>query len=172
MTPALMICDRQNCPLQAVANVKLTREEGVVMVWSGLRGAIGLLMAVLLDQETSITDLEGSQVLFHISGFATLTLLINGTFAPVVLRKLGMMVTVEEKEKMLDEVRNAVVQRSKSQMQEVMNEAPAPESVIQGVDKGGARDMAEEDGAFVDGGTWEERSRSWLESWVFGFRER
>ena len=36
------------------------------------------------------------QVLFHISGFATMTLLINGTFAPLVLQSLGMMATVEE----------------------------------------------------------------------------
>lgn len=115
------------CPMQAVASVKLTWKEGLVMVWSGLRGAIGLLMAVLLDQETSINELQGSQVLFHISGFATMTLLINGTFAPLVLQSLGMMATVEEKEKMLGEVWNAVAQRSKTQMQEVMNEESSKE---------------------------------------------
>ncbi|CAE7909002.1 ycf4 [Symbiodinium microadriaticum] len=100
------------------------------MVWSGLRGAIGLLMAVLLDQETSINELQGSQVLFHISGFATMTLLINGTFAPLVLQSLGMMATVEEKEKMLGEVWNAVAQRSKTQMQEARNVRRVPASGI------------------------------------------
>ena len=36
------------------------------------------------------------QVLFHIGSFATMTLLINGTLAPLVLQKLGMMATDEE----------------------------------------------------------------------------
>ncbi|CAJ1424511.1 unnamed protein product [Effrenium voratum] len=114
-------------PMQAVSPVKLSWQEGVVMVWSGLRGAVGLLMAVLLDQETSIDEQSGSRVLFHISGFAAMTLLINGTTTPHVLKAVGLMAQEEEKQKMLDEVWNAVSQRCKVQMKEVMDDESSKE---------------------------------------------
>ncbi|KAJ8298747.1 hypothetical protein KUTeg_022807 [Tegillarca granosa] len=76
-------------------------KEGTVMTWGGLRGAVGLALALQvahhdeIDQETvGIRSDEGTEygykVLIHVSGVVFLTLLINATTVLGLLRLLGM----------------------------------------------------------------------------------
>ncbi|XP_078670954.1 sperm-specific sodium:proton exchanger-like isoform X2 [Branchiostoma floridae x Branchiostoma belcheri] len=70
---------------------------GVVTAWSGLRGAVGLAMALLVMQQEFQTGSSvdwkinvANKVLIHIAGIVFLTLLINATTIKVLLKLLGM----------------------------------------------------------------------------------
>ncbi|KAJ8023281.1 Sodium/hydrogen exchanger 10 [Holothuria leucospilota] len=69
----------------------LTWRNAVVLTWGGLRGAVGLAMALLVVQ-TKELDFKtiGSKVLFHTSGIVALTLLVNATTIKSLLSVLGM----------------------------------------------------------------------------------
>lgn len=82
----------------------LTFKQGIVLGYSGLRGAVSLILAltVYLDHEIdrSIRDI----VIFHTAGVALLTLLINGTTIGVLVRCLGLMRMPKVKTKLLKNV--------------------------------------------------------------------
>merc|ERR1712060_901199 len=60
------------------------------MTFSGLRGAVGLILAIIVDETPEISGKAGTCFLFHIGGVAMLTISINASLAPVLLRKLGL----------------------------------------------------------------------------------
>lgn len=67
------------------------------MAWGGLRGAVGIALAVALDKEVQHETLRldprrrfTTQLFFIVGGVAFLTLLINGTLAGPILKKLGL----------------------------------------------------------------------------------
>lgn len=65
----------------------VSRSEIIVLVWGGLRGALGLTLALMVAVDEDLLDEEkyplGKRLrqltIFYMSGMATLTLLINGT---------------------------------------------------------------------------------------------
>lgn len=79
----------------------LSWKEGVVMVWSGLRGAVGLALAIIVDLEPGIDKRKGSLIMFHVGGMAALTMLINATCSASLLRALNLMKVPHMKERML-----------------------------------------------------------------------
>jgi sodium/hydrogen exchanger 10/11 len=89
-------------PLLKVLNTdKLSVKSGdaAVMTWGGLRGAVGLALAIEVghdramnaDGEPQITTAQSQKVLFFVSGIAFLTTIINATTAPALVRKLGIL---------------------------------------------------------------------------------
>ncbi|KAK3283476.1 hypothetical protein CYMTET_8826 [Cymbomonas tetramitiformis] len=90
----------------------LNWKEAAVMTWGGLRGAVGLALAIMVyntdevDEhgEQYISDSVKKYVLFHVSGIALWTLLINGTTCSLLIRKLGMLDTSYAQQKMLANV--------------------------------------------------------------------
>lgn len=60
------------------------------MVWSGLRGAVSLAMAIVVDIHPSISEQMGSRVMFHVGGIAALTFLVQSTTAAKVVEFLGV----------------------------------------------------------------------------------
>jgi len=99
---------------------RLSPQEGVVMVWSGMRGAVGLLMAVLADRDKYISTETGTRIMFHMGGMAALMLVINGPLAPVVLRWCGLMDSTA-KEAVLEDIQNRVAVRTRSKLQEELH---------------------------------------------------
>eukprot|EP00931_Biecheleriopsis_adriatica_P012255 TRINITY_DN113379_c0_g1_i1.p1 TRINITY_DN113379_c0_g1~~TRINITY_DN113379_c0_g1_i1.p1 ORF type:complete len:686 (+),score=110.32 TRINITY_DN113379_c0_g1_i1:381-2438(+) len=71
-----------------------TWQEALVVWWGGLRGAVGLALAIACDLEFRNTAVRGhpfgSRVIFHVSGIAVLTLLVNGSTCGPLCRKLGL----------------------------------------------------------------------------------
>jgi len=75
-----------------------TRNDGIVLWASGLRGAIGLALGLMTAETTFDTrpvdsprdERARSAVLFHVCGITILTLLINGVFIRNLLNYLGM----------------------------------------------------------------------------------
>merc|ERR1740138_1086569 len=77
-------------------------KDATILTWGGLRGAVGLALALDVDiqfahksaRENNERDFElGSHVLFHVSGVAMLTLLVNGLTVGPLLKILGMTKT-------------------------------------------------------------------------------
>ncbi len=77
-------------PLLQRIGLGLTKEKTAVLIWGGLRGAVALAMALTLAQDKRIPAELGDQILFLTAGIVVLTLLINGTTMPMVLRMLGL----------------------------------------------------------------------------------
>lgn len=65
-------------------------KEGVVMVWGGLRGAVGLALGLLVELDPHIPAEKKVLINFHISGIVFLTLLVNGTTAAKIYTKLDI----------------------------------------------------------------------------------
>jgi NhaP-type Na+/H+ or K+/H+ antiporter len=84
-----------------LAGTKITYQEGTVMVWSGLRGAVGLAMAVIMDLEPGIDRALGSRVMFHVGGVAALTTLINASSCSHLLWALKLTKTPKMRKKMI-----------------------------------------------------------------------
>jgi NhaP-type Na+/H+ or K+/H+ antiporter len=96
----------------------ITPSELMVMGWGGLRGAVGLALAIVVDQEakregSSIAAKDGSRMMFMVGGFASLTLLINGTTTALLLSKLGMIEMPETKRALLKNVQKRIHSRAK-----------------------------------------------------------
>lgn len=69
----------------------LAFKEIVMMTFSGLRGAIGLTLVLLIALYSKGIDRPDQKLIeFYVSGIVLLTLVVNGTFAPLVYRKLAI----------------------------------------------------------------------------------
>lgn len=68
------------------------------MLWSGLRGAVALAMAIIVDREPEVPIETGSRMMFHIGGLAALTTFINATTTAPLLQYLDLTQTSEMKE--------------------------------------------------------------------------
>ena len=85
-----------------------TPKDAFFMVYGGLRGAVGLALAISVKSTLDDVD-TGNRVVFFVSGLAFLTLIINGTTSGLLLRKLGLVGTPALKEQMIAKVRERVV---------------------------------------------------------------
>ena len=68
----------------------ISLKETALLSYSGLRGAVGLILALIIDDDTRIDSKTGARFLFHSAGIAALTLLINGTTVGHLIRLLGL----------------------------------------------------------------------------------
>lgn len=79
-------------------------EDAAVMTWGGLRGAVGLALAIQVAIDKAggkIKQLDADRVLFYVGGIAALTLCVNAVTCPMLVRKLGVTKTPEAKQRML-----------------------------------------------------------------------
>jgi len=89
--------------------------ETIIMAYGGLRGAVGLALALDVSLENwnkTGEPLGGaafpSLIVFHVGGIAVLTVLINGVTGATLLRLLGMTKTEEGKVKVFKDVKRRV----------------------------------------------------------------
>lgn len=68
----------------------LTRHESVILTWGGLRGALAMILALMVSYTPAIPEDIRSQVLFFTAGIVTLTLCINATTMRALLNRLGL----------------------------------------------------------------------------------
>jgi len=92
--------------LNLAARSKATRvtwRECVVMTWGGLRGAVGLALALSMRSQLygCGKNRTGDLMVFHVGGFAGLTLLINATTCGTLLTKLEMTKPPNVRKKLL-----------------------------------------------------------------------
>lgn len=68
----------------------LTRRESVILTWGGLRGALAMILALMVSYTPAIPEDIRSQILFFTAGIVTLTLCINATTMRALLNRLGL----------------------------------------------------------------------------------
>lgn len=77
-------------PIMKRLGYGLNLREGVILSWGGLRGAVGLTLALMVVANTNIPEDVRGQILFFAAGIVALTLTINATTIGWLLRKLGL----------------------------------------------------------------------------------
>jgi NhaP-type Na+/H+ or K+/H+ antiporter len=65
-------------------------KEACIMVYGGLRGAVGLIMGLIVEHNHYINPATAQMVAFHTSGIVLLTLFINGSTIDGLYRKLEL----------------------------------------------------------------------------------
>jgi NhaP-type Na+/H+ or K+/H+ antiporter len=88
-------------PLLRLVGPAISWQEACVLTWSGLRGAVGLALAIMMDIEPRIDHETGTRVMFMVGGIAALTLIVNGTTTRYLLAYLEIGLTSRLKEEML-----------------------------------------------------------------------
>jgi NhaP-type Na+/H+ or K+/H+ antiporter len=72
------------------SGVRLSWKEYIVLTWSGLRGSMSVILALMVDSEDQIDIETRHRFLFHICMITLLTLIINGTSSKFLVRLLGV----------------------------------------------------------------------------------
>lgn len=71
-------------------------KELILSVWGGLRGALGIALALAVFANKDFTSRRAKiLILFHTCGIATLTLLINGTTAKGVVEDIDLILNLK-----------------------------------------------------------------------------
>lgn len=78
-------------PLMKRSGYGLNKKESIILTWGGLRGALGMTLALMVSYTPAIPEEIRSQVLFFTAGTVTLTLCINATTMRWLLNKLGLI---------------------------------------------------------------------------------
>jgi len=85
-------------PLLSLTGQRLTVKDILVMTWGGLRGMVGLALAILVKQDAAggkLSELDGDRVLFLVGSVAALTLIVNAPTSPALTRVLGISQATE-----------------------------------------------------------------------------
>lgn len=78
-------------PLMKHLGYGLTKRESVILTWGGLRGALGMTLALMVSYTPEIPEEIRKQVLFFTAGIVTLTLSVNATTMRWLLKRLGLI---------------------------------------------------------------------------------
>mmetsp|Transcript_56389 Transcript_56389/g.160066 ORF Transcript_56389/g.160066 Transcript_56389/m.160066 type:complete len:1173 (-) Transcript_56389:145-3663(-) len=87
--------------------IEVSMADAAVMTWGGLRGAVGLALAmqVSLDRaDNSISEDLANSALFYTGGIAALTLIVNATTSPALVQALGLTKTGTTRKQLLLDV--------------------------------------------------------------------
>lgn len=109
-------------PIITNLGYKLDWKDCVVMAWGGLRGAVGLAMAMSMNAATAIEPVTGSKVLFFVGGIAVLTLLVNGMTSGFILAKLEMTTPPVAKKLLSTSTQEALQDRARAKLDAEMRE--------------------------------------------------
>eukprot|EP00928_Gymnodinium_smaydae_P001242 TRINITY_DN1046_c1_g1_i1.p1 TRINITY_DN1046_c1_g1~~TRINITY_DN1046_c1_g1_i1.p1 ORF type:complete len:1178 (+),score=298.97 TRINITY_DN1046_c1_g1_i1:235-3768(+) len=103
---------------------KVSYADAAVMTWGGLRGAVGLALAIqvrngraphVITGALQVSEMEAQQVLFFVAGIALLTTVINAVTAPMLVGKLGITAQPAEQLQLLRMLNMQLVEWSTSQ---------------------------------------------------------
>ena len=78
-------------PLMKRLGYGLDKRETVILTWGGLRGALGMTLALMVSYTPAIPESIRGQILFFTAGIVTLTLCINATTMRWLLGKMGLI---------------------------------------------------------------------------------
>ena len=77
-------------PLFRRTNVHLTLREVVMISWSGMRGSVSLLLALITYLQPAYDPVFRDRLTFHVCGIVLLTLVVNGMTSRYVLQALQL----------------------------------------------------------------------------------
>jgi len=88
-------------------------EDAMVMTWGGLRGAVGLALAIQVRFDRAgdtIEQSEADRIMFFTGGIAALTLMLNATTCPKLMALLGLTATTASKKRMMLNIHSRLVE--------------------------------------------------------------
>mmetsp|Transcript_33607 Transcript_33607/g.81286 ORF Transcript_33607/g.81286 Transcript_33607/m.81286 type:complete len:1009 (-) Transcript_33607:31-3057(-) len=91
-------------PILRVTGLGCGFRELVVLWWAGLRGSVGMALAILMDLDPNISAKQGSEIMFLVGGVAALTLTVNAGTMPKLLDFLEITARPEVHSAMLDHI--------------------------------------------------------------------
>lgn len=77
-------------PIMNLFGYKLNVSTCIFLAYAGLRGAVGLALALMLTSNKKIGKDASDLILFYVAGLVILTLFVNGMTAGWLLNKLGL----------------------------------------------------------------------------------
>ena len=93
-------------PIMKRSGYGLNKKESIILTWGGLRGALGMTLALMVSYTPAIPEEIRSQVLFFTAGTVTITLCINATTMRWLLNKLGLIYIPTARTMMENKIQN------------------------------------------------------------------
>lgn len=100
----------------------LDLKEAMILIWSGLRGAVALSLSLILNRSSDIPPLTkqtGTLFVFFTGGVVFLTLIVNGSTTQFLLHLLGMDKTADIKMRIVDYTRYEMNKKALEAFQEL-----------------------------------------------------
>jgi len=95
--------------------IKLEIGDQIITVWAGLRGAVGLSLAMMVFSNPKICEPIREIVMFHTAGIVVLTVCINATTIPKVINLLGLDVIAPCKQLVYEQAMDNLMAAGKKQ---------------------------------------------------------
>eukprot|EP01065_Artemidia_motanka_P012084 TRINITY_DN16595_c0_g1_i2.p1 TRINITY_DN16595_c0_g1~~TRINITY_DN16595_c0_g1_i2.p1 ORF type:complete len:1455 (+),score=494.31 TRINITY_DN16595_c0_g1_i2:42-4406(+) len=79
--------------LRRIGGYSLDRDSSYLLIWGGLRGAVGLALCLIVENDVDIACAHpklGPRMIFLVCGIVFLTLVVNGVSTGKLVRKLGL----------------------------------------------------------------------------------
>lgn len=109
-------------PLLKQFGYGVSTKEFVVLVYGGLRGALGLCLGLLVAVDTELSHRFREITIFYMSGMATMTLLINGTTCGSLVNYVEMIEKPAIKEKLYRRCLKDIIKRTNKTIEELKND--------------------------------------------------
>ncbi len=77
-------------PLMRRNEVYLSWKDCLILIWSGLRGSMALILVLMVDLDLRIDSITRNHFLFHVSMIVLFTLIINGTSSKFLVKFLDL----------------------------------------------------------------------------------
>lgn len=100
----------------------IDKRQALVLGYSGLRGAVGLTLAIAIHQDSQIPMESRDRILFHVAGCSLLSLLINGTTLKPLISALGLNKESPAEKEVYERTSIALEQRVEDRVMELKRE--------------------------------------------------
>lgn len=111
-------------PLMKRMGYGLSKRESVILTWGGLRGALGMTLALMVSYTPTIPEDVRSQVLFFTAGIVTLTLCINATTTRWLLNRLGLINIPSARIILENKIQKTIRENSEKYLERLEKEKP------------------------------------------------
>jgi NhaP-type Na+/H+ or K+/H+ antiporter len=129
-------------PLLQRLGYGITWQGAIVASWGGLRGAVGLALAIVMQSELHVqchvllgsetkeecdvramrTELDGMRIMIYVAITAVGTLLINATTTGPIVRRLGLTAIPKVELKAMSNVRRSLQEHSEEEFEKLQDE--------------------------------------------------
>ena len=100
----------------------IDKRQAFVLGYSGLRGAVGLTLAIAIHQDDQIPMASRDRILFHVAGCSLLSLLVNGTTLKPLISGLGLNNESPAEKEVYERTSIALEQRIEDRVMELKRE--------------------------------------------------
>ena len=110
-------------PMKWKSGYQMSRSEGFICVWGGLRGAISLALGlVVLEEDVAFTARDRGLVLILVSSAVVGTLLLNASTSALMLRLSGLLKAEKSQASALTAARRAIHERAMEHYEQTLGQ--------------------------------------------------